>query len=472
MIEQQTVLATAANQLPPPALKDALISNYFEYIYHRMPVVDRRDIASPNASVLLLQALCFVGSVLRHPRSDQSIIESEKLYVKAKTLWFTNHEPNPLIALKAACLLSSWTVTSPAIVTIDCNWNWMGLAVRIALQLGLHRESTYSKRPFPGYARKIAWFLFAQDKLVSACFGRPQMLRRQEFDLRLPEESDFEEQDRPKAYMFRIFSDLTTILARILPGQHHDPSNRLEEALPLLTELKTWIRNVPSYLHPFNDKGHKVYNREFYEVLAWYLTCVITYFHVFGRFFLKSQVSRISLVASSCLIRISQEMDFRDDVNYLLAINNWAFMVAGLPQINNLRRRHVMSEEDAGPDSLTLEELDTLMGILKQRTLKFPGVKTIIGRIESMREEALSSETSLDAEDTTGQASNSAPMTVPEPHELFPFNPALSPRMHLLFDVLPPDIEDGIFDTHGEWTIDNLFNLDEFNQQLWNTFEL
>ena len=76
------------------------------------------------------------------------------------------------------------------------------MALRLALQMGLHKESTYTKRSDPGAARRIAWFLYAQDKLHAACFGRPQMLRHDEFDRSPPATDDFEPAESSQAGLF------------------------------------------------------------------------------------------------------------------------------------------------------------------------------------------------------------------------------------------------------------------------------
>lgn len=138
--------ATEADRLPPQPRIDALASTYFKYLYHRVPVVSHSDILSPCPSQLLQQAVCLAGSMLRHPETPQGTIQSEQYYVNAKTLFYNNHEKDPMTVLKALCLLSLWNMTPPAVITIDCSWNWLGLAIRLAFQMGLHKETTCIER--------------------------------------------------------------------------------------------------------------------------------------------------------------------------------------------------------------------------------------------------------------------------------------------------------------------------------------
>ncbi|KAJ5620175.1 hypothetical protein N7510_004159 [Penicillium lagena] len=472
-LEEQILVATGADQLPTQSKIVALTATYFKYLYHRIPVVNHQDVVPTCPSTLLQQSLCLAGSILRHPKSTKSLVESEQFYSRAKALFFINHERDPITILKALCLLTLWNVTPPAVVTIDNGWNWLGLAIRFAFQIGLHRESTYSQRSAPGCARRIAWFLYAQDKLHAFCFGRPQMIKSQDFDLHPPRVTDFEHPENGQARLFVLYANLTTILEKMLPLQHRELSNSSEEALSVLSDLKNWVANIPPDIRLFDDQGNRVYERGFYEILTWYFTCIITFFHVHGRLFHPSATSTITLVASSCIIRLYQEMDYRDDINYLMSINNWSMMVASLPQLSSLRNESLginPGDKDWRPDSQSLEELDILLEILTQRILKFPGAKAIVERILRCKAEILSHGRSINPVpglEDPGRASWDptwrAYITVPRVYELFPFKKELSPRMELLSNTETDDFANRLFENCTDWSIENLLSLDSLN---------
>ncbi|KAK2732331.1 hypothetical protein FQN57_002947 [Myotisia sp. PD_48] len=475
-IEARIQSFAGANQLPPKSMIEALSSIYFKYLYHRVPVVDRRQ-GTACPSILLQQSLCLAGSVLRHPRSTKGLAESERFYARAKALFYSNHEHDPLIILQSVCLLTLWTVTPPSVVTIDSGWSWLGLAIRFAFQIGLHRESTYPQRASPGCARRIAWFLFAQDKLNTACFGRPQMMLSQDFDLRPPSVEDFEDSESKEALLFVLYTNLMTTLAKMLPLQPRDLTKTPEQALSILLELKDWVGNLPVHLRIFDDSGAWHYDRGFYEVLAWYFTCIITFFHVHGRFFRPSVSSTITLMASSCIIRLYQQMDYRDDINYLIAISNWSMMVASLPQLNNLWPENNSNTEPI-PDSLSLEELDILLEILDQRTIKFPGSKFILDKVSRTKTTILSCGpsslplSSLPPHDLPENNNNPWPSswgnytTIPNVHEMFPFPKELSPRMNLLSTMETDEFPNGVFEHFTDWSFENFLNLEDFNSQI------
>ena len=159
-VNEEFLKVTGAASLPPHVMVVAFADAYFKYVFHRAPVVDPADLQVEHPSVLLLQALCFVGTVLRHPKGSSPLAAAEQLYVKVKTLLYANHEKDSLTTLKAVCLIALWNVTPPVVVTFDCAWHWAGVAIRMAFQIGLHRESTYLKMPNPGSARRVAWCLY------------------------------------------------------------------------------------------------------------------------------------------------------------------------------------------------------------------------------------------------------------------------------------------------------------------------
>ena len=159
-IHEEILRLTGATSLPSPSRMQTFIEAYFKHIYYRAPVIDRSDLQGEAPSTLLLQAICMIGSQLRYPREQSPLAISEEYYLKVKTLLFTGHEINNFMVLKALCILCFWFVPPPVVVSLDGAWHWLGVAIRHAYQMGLHRESTCSKISNPGVARRIMWFLF------------------------------------------------------------------------------------------------------------------------------------------------------------------------------------------------------------------------------------------------------------------------------------------------------------------------
>lgn len=148
---------TKADVLPRPALLRALVDAYFIHVYPLYPVVDREDVLGPEPSVLLQQAVCLAGSLMQHGPGSVRLCRSQ--YEKVKTLIHLNHEADNLALLKALCLITCYSVVSTDRVTLDGPWHWLGVAIRMALQMGLHQQSTYARSANAGCLRRIFWQL-------------------------------------------------------------------------------------------------------------------------------------------------------------------------------------------------------------------------------------------------------------------------------------------------------------------------
>jgi hypothetical protein len=107
--------------------------------------------------VLLQQTVCLAGSLLQHRPS--SLVLGHSQYEKVKTLLFVNYEEDELVVLKSLCILACWSPTSPSVVTLDGSWHWTGTAVRLAIQMGLHKQVTYSRYDNPATLRRMFWLL-------------------------------------------------------------------------------------------------------------------------------------------------------------------------------------------------------------------------------------------------------------------------------------------------------------------------
>lgn len=134
-----------------------------------------------------------------------------------------------------------------------------------------------------------------------------------------------------------------------------------------------------------------------------------------------TMASTASLVASSCLARLYQEIDDHDEINYLMPVHNWHLMVACVPQIHQDTLFH-------DEDDLCNAELDTLSMALRCMRLKWPPANNVLTTIDRLR--ATKDEVKRPSEGYQW------PMgSCPEGCELkslFPFQRDMCPRMALI----------------------------------------
>ncbi|KAJ5504963.1 fungal-specific transcription factor domain-containing protein [Penicillium fimorum] len=167
----QEILTIIDPTSPPPAiLLNAYVDAYFKHVFHRLPIVDRADFSSSKPSVALQQAICMVGTILRHPKGPDILAENEKYYYNVKTLIHTNHEQDPITVLKVMCLFSTRNIAGPVLLTIDSPWQWVVIAIRLLQQMGLHREEICAAFVNPKIARRLAWSLFVRVSQIQFYF--------------------------------------------------------------------------------------------------------------------------------------------------------------------------------------------------------------------------------------------------------------------------------------------------------------
>lgn len=134
-----------------------------------------------------------------------------------------------------------------------------------------------------------------------------------------------------------------------------------------------------------------------------------------------------SLVASSCMACLYQEIDDHDETNYLTPVHNWSLMVGCIPQIH----RSMILPED---QDLCSTELDTFIAALKCMSLKWPPANNILTTVDRLRTAKFDpkyhpSETEKKVDSLLTSYEAPAPILT----SLFPFPKDMCPRMTLVY---------------------------------------
>lgn len=135
-----------AFSLPPFHVQKALLDAYFRWVFPMQQLLDReqffRDFEAGRASILLLQALFFVGTtccdedvIREHWRSRRSA--QVTLYRRVKALYDADYEQNQITVIQVLFTMASWW-ESP---TDEKDFShWLAAAVRLAQVNGMHRS--------------------------------------------------------------------------------------------------------------------------------------------------------------------------------------------------------------------------------------------------------------------------------------------------------------------------------------------
>jgi hypothetical protein len=158
----QVLRASEADQLPRQPMRQALFDAFFTRLRYAYPIVNREEVESQSASILLQQAVCFAGSLVRHPSLPDSFARSNAIYEKLKLLICLEVEPDMLVVLKALSLLMLWSPHTSNVVSLDSCWQTTGNALRLAFQMGMHQSSTYRGNPNAKCQRRLWWLLYVR----------------------------------------------------------------------------------------------------------------------------------------------------------------------------------------------------------------------------------------------------------------------------------------------------------------------
>lgn len=157
--EGMTVLEVhRAFDLAPLPVRRSLMDSFYTYCAPWMPIVESsflRESGSKKPSILLLQSIFLAGS--RVASASHVSASSATYYRRAKALFFTNYEKNPIIKIAAACLLNWWNPSGPEEISLDGSSFWIRVAVSLAYQIGLHKEPR--DKTNASYRRRLWWSL-------------------------------------------------------------------------------------------------------------------------------------------------------------------------------------------------------------------------------------------------------------------------------------------------------------------------
>ncbi|KAJ5813676.1 uncharacterized protein N7503_000426 [Penicillium pulvis] len=319
-----------AFDLPPRTIRNGLLDSFLQICQPWMPIVDRIDCnGTPDSepSILLLQAVYMAGArVSSAPLGYQSC---EDIYRRAKVLFFSQYETNPMTVIRAACILQWWNPTGPEHISVDKASFWLRTCVSLAFDVGLHREPRLGQER--SLRRRLWWTLYARDSLISAAQGRPRAINIEDSDVRPISLDDFTCQDR-NAHLFvahvRICSILGTLAEFcIRNGLTHSKHVAIER------DLRLWISELPSCLRMYQqtpEKNPTMYDLEIWQLHVPYFTALTI---LYRPLYSTSIPSPVPLLSSSFVVGIFEDFLARDDVRRLNSIFTFHLLIASFPQL-------------------------------------------------------------------------------------------------------------------------------------------
>ncbi|KAL6872086.1 fungal-specific transcription factor domain-containing protein [Trichoderma novae-zelandiae] len=267
--DMQYLKRKGALSLPPRAVMDVFVSNYFQLFHPFFPILDKssflasyyrsdRDAASHShgLSLLLLQAILFTAtatvpmSTVRDAGFTSRKEARNLLHKRARYLYEFDFESDNIINIQALLLMSHFY---PSMVDQKHTWFWIHQAISLAQGLGLHRNA--SQEPQRKLWARIWWACLVRDRLTALGTGRPMHINS--LDCTVPmltlddlrEDGDSEDDQTVKVF-FIEFVKLCQYMEGVLSLPHNiatEPGS-LPEQINLCEEtLQHWRLNlVPS----------------------------------------------------------------------------------------------------------------------------------------------------------------------------------------------------------------------------------
>lgn len=161
----QILRLQGAFELPPRSVRDGLINTFMVRCSPWMPIIERswlEESGSQKPSILLLQSIFVAASRVTSAPGVTAYASTRQLYRRAKALFWSGYEKNPMTVVAAVCILHWYNPEGPEHVSTNTSGFWRYVGVGLAHQIGLHKEPT-TKRD-AALRRRLWWTLFVSQE--------------------------------------------------------------------------------------------------------------------------------------------------------------------------------------------------------------------------------------------------------------------------------------------------------------------
>ena len=330
----------------PAVLRAAYLDTYYHFCFTWSPIISTDAGCDSNNSLMLRHGLALVGSCIRPPLTQHT--SPSEHYERMKALFYGNHEMNPVQRLSALMLLHCWGSHPPDIVGVDTQWWWLGVTIRLAQELGVHRELRPDQHAqhgeTPGLRRRVWWTLFARERLIAICQGRPCIIDLDYCDVQNPSLNDFPDPTDPRAQIFLEWVKLCGIIGRVGKCLLHRT-----EALPTLKcvdmahDLIGWVKALQSNLLLSLESDENLgFNRDVHLLHLPYLnTITLLYLSKSTQHLPRASIAAI--VSATCVARVFENFLARGSIRFVPGESPWYIAIAILALLH-ARRVHILRD--------------------------------------------------------------------------------------------------------------------------------
>ena len=366
-----------ALDVPQAPLRQALVEAFIERCYVWMPVIDLSTFTGPSqtgeSSLLLLQAVILVGSLMRPDACGKGF--SERQYQRVKALIHSGYERNPLNILAALCLVQWYTPTAPKDISTDTPRFWNVYATGLAQQMGLHRAPAQEVSN-SGLRSRIWWTMVSRDNLTASAHGRPRIIQPEDCTVPLPTMGDFETECGIREEIFIQYVGITRILGDLCQLITRNGEASPEDKQRIAVRVQTYIGSLPDYLRLYSPNGmaHQ-YSLQLAQLHIPILITVTILFRPRTVYQLAAE-NAASATAAFLSFRIFQAIEYREQTRFLSSAFAWHLLVTAIPLLSCTKVTALRTEANEALDSIE-SVLETLGKVRPAAANNLRNVKAI-----------------------------------------------------------------------------------------------
>lgn len=162
----------------------------------------------------------------------------------------------------------------------DAAFLYIGLALRMAISLGLHQEVDDPVMDIVEreHRRRVWWSVYSMDRIISVKSGNPISIHDEDIDVGWPSPIPGVDPDLSPPRVLAHYTQLSRILGRIGGGiyrkKHKLGTNLLASMQSILNDLAAWLNNVPPELRIDFSALERPLSREGISTFLHYYQCI------------------------------------------------------------------------------------------------------------------------------------------------------------------------------------------------------
>ncbi|KAK7206962.1 putative nitrogen assimilation transcription factor nit-4 [Myxozyma melibiosi] len=323
---------TMGGVLPNLEMQDKLLDAYWTNIHPCFPVIhksfflsqlanDRLGLARSGTSALeqikrripqvfLLSIFALAARFVEHDSDPETgYSDPGDPYASKAEYLLAQHKQSSINICMASLLMGYRELGTGGSIS----WTYIGNAVRMAQDLGLHRDPSVWKTilPFTNMSddemqirRLVWWGVYTADQYISAWQGRPCGIHKSDFDTELPKEWPVDDESA-KCFLNVIkLSQIQNDIHQAFYAVSCPDTDEGERLTVLDRRLSEWEHELPDQLKIMGDPDKKI-SVPVASMHAQFWTCKILLHRPFVKPTKGMEISSSHLVATSAAIAIS-----------------------------------------------------------------------------------------------------------------------------------------------------------------------